>query len=330
MIFLKFYNIKILSVLLGTALLLSGCATTAASSSAVSTSSTTSSVASSSSQASAATGETKPVSGAIAGVNAENYPRIDGSTANLPLMAKMYSEACGMPLEEAQTAVEVNGTSSAWRNMINGDVDLLVVYEAPETVKEELKASNVKLEITPVGRDGLVFLVNSANKVSDLTRQQLIDIYTGKTTDWGALGGDAGSISAFQRNAESGSQTLFLKLLMQDITPMNPPTELAPAMMGALIDAVANYDGSGGAIGFSVFYYANEMYANPALKLLAVDGVAPTSETIGSGSYPLVNDFYLVLREDAPKDSPARLVRDWMLTEAGKTAMVAAGYIPMK
>ena len=266
----------------------------------------------------------------LSGIGAENYPRINGSTANLPLMATLYAKICDVPPETAESFVPTNvGTAEAWRSIMYGESDLLIVYEAPENINQQLKESGVKLDITPLGRDGLVFLANTANKVDNLSRQQLRDIYSGKITDWSGVGGDPGPIAAYQRNAESGSQTLFLKLLMQDIQTMKPPTELTVGMMGALLDAVSEFSGEGGAIGFSVFYYANEMYEKPNLKLLSVDGVPPSSKTIGDGSYPLLNDFYLVIKSDEPSDSPARRLRDWLLTADGKALLENTGYVPI-
>lgn len=272
--------------------------------------------------------EIVPAGGVIPGLDVQNYPRVDGSTANMPMMARIYSEVCGVPLSEAESAVySSEGTGAVWRNMMYEGADLLLVYEAPETVKAEMEEQGLELDIQPIGRDGLVFLVNSKNKVDSLTREQLVDIYTGKTTDWSEVGGDAGPIAPYQRNEESGSQTLFRKLLMQDTEPMVPAKELVPGMMGALIDAVAAFDGSGGAIGYSVYYYASLMYENPDLKLLAVDGVAPSGESIGDGSYPLCNEFYVVIRADEPEGSPARLLRDWLLTDAGAKIMEESGYV---
>jgi phosphate transport system substrate-binding protein len=71
------------------------------------------------------------------------------------------------------------------------------------------------------------------------------------------------------------------------------------------------------------------MYEKPNLKLLAVDGIAPTSQSIGDGSYPLTNEFYAVIQKNAPQDSPARLIRDWLLTGEGKDFMRAANYVPI-
>ncbi len=277
-----------------------------------------------------AASQQQAVGGVLPGVNAENYPRIDGSTANLPLLAQMYSEICGVSLDEAETKISISGgTGAVWRHLIHGEgeVELLVVYEAPEEVKQELADSSLELEIDPIGRDGLVFLANKKNTVDNLSIKQLQDIYTGKITDWSEVGGESGPIAAFQRNEESGSQTLFRKLLMQGLTPMQAPTELVPGFMGELIDSVATYDGEGGSLGYSVYYYADLMYGNPDLKLLSVDGVAPSHESIQDGSYPLINDFYVVLPSDTPQDHPARLVRDWLLGEDGKDLLKRSGYV---
>ena len=92
---------------------------------------------------------------------------------------------------------------------------MLVVYEAPDSVKEELEAANVQLEQKPIGVDALVFIVNEDNPVTDLTQQQLRDIYAGKITNWKDVGGQDLDIVAFQRRSDSGSQTLFQKLLIQ-------------------------------------------------------------------------------------------------------------------
>ncbi len=196
-----------------------------------------------------------PITTGLAGINAENYPRVDGSTANMPLMAALYSKFCNISPEDAETMVQTSGgTGAAWRSLLWGDVDLLLIYEAPEAVKAELEDAGIweGLEIMPVGRDGLVFLANAQNPVESLSREQLVSVYTGEITDWSELGGTEGPIAAFQRNEESGSQTLFRKLLMKETEPMDPPSELRPMGMGELIDMVSDYDGSGGAIGFSV------------------------------------------------------------------------------
>ena len=260
----------------------------------------------------------------------EDFPKLDGSTACIPLMAQMMADTTGRDLVEAQSTISVSTTAYAWENfgLYNTDTKMLVVYEAPDSVKEELEAANVQLEQKPIGVDALVFIVNEDNPVTDLTQRQLRDIYAGKITNWKDVGGQDLDIVAFQRRSDSGSQTLFQKLLIQGGELMDPPTELAPTAMGELVDSLAAYNNSANAIGFSVYYYIDQMYSQPGLRLLSVDGVMPSNDTLADGSYPLCNDFYAVIRPDAAADSPERQLYDWLDTEAGQACIKKAGYVP--
>ena len=270
----------------------------------------------------------------IPGIDKDHYPWIDGSTANHPLLARIYREICGVDRERSETMVnfDLGSTGSIWQKMLSdkkGDStpDLWIVYEAPEDVKKIHKKDFDDFEIEPLGRDALVFMVNVQNPVENLSVQQLYDIYTGKLSNWKEVGGKDEPIIAFQRNADSGSQTLFMKLLMQGKEPMKPPTNQLISTMGMLIDQVAAYDGQGSSLGFSVFFYATLMHANPALKLLSVDGVAPENESILKGKYPLTNDFYVVIRKSEPADSPVRALRDWLLSEEGRRILEEEQYV---
>ena len=196
------------------------------------------------------------------------------------------------------------------------------------TAKEELQEANVELEQKPIGVDALGFIVNEDNPVQALTQQQLRDIYAGKITNWKDVGGKDQEIVAFQRGEDSGSQTLFKKLLIQGGELMTPPSELAPAAMGELVDSIADYNNSANAIGFSVYYYIDQMYSKPGLRLLAVDGVTPSNDTLADGSYPLCNDFYAVIHPDAAADSPERQLYDWLDTADGIACIQKAGYVP--
>jgi phosphate transport system substrate-binding protein len=97
-----------------------------------------------------------------------------------------------------------------------------------------------------------------------------------------------------------------------------------------MMRTAAAYDGSEEAIAYTGFYYADHMYENPDVKLLSVDGTAPSVKSIQSGKYPLTNEFYIVLRSDEPSGSPARQLRDWLLSRDGSLFMANLGYIPLK
>jgi len=227
----------------------------------------------------------------------DEFPITDGSTACIPLIAQIMADTTGLDLETARSAVTTNTTAQAWRNLglygnnYGDSVKLIIAYEAPESVKEELKADGDPLEQKAIGRDALVFIVNEDNPVQSLTRQQLKDIYAGTITNWKDVGGKDQEIIAFQRRADSGSQTLFQKLLIQGGPLMEAPTELAPTAMGELVDSIAEYNNSANAIGFSVYYYIDQMYSKPGLRLLAVDGVTPSNETIADQSRCATNSM---------------------------------------
>lgn len=264
-----------------------------------------------------------------------DFPRTDGSTACIPLIAQIMADTTGMDLETAQGCVNTNKTSWAWRNLaLYGDGDngtrLIIAYEPSESVKEELKTDGAPLEQKAIGRDALVFIVNDANPVKSLTQQQLKDIYAGKITNWKEVGGDDLEIVAFQRGENSGSQTLFQKLLIQDGEVMDAPTELRPTEMGGLVDSIASYNNAANAIGFSVYYYIDQMYTQPGLRLLAVDDVLPSNDAIADQSYPLCNDFYAAIRQDSAAGSPERKVYDWLSTDAGYACIEKAGYVAVK
>lgn len=259
----------------------------------------------------------------------DEYPVVDGSTANLPMMAKILERTTGLSEEEAQLNTTCSMTPMAWINLAEGRSDLLLVYEPAEVTKQQLDEIGTELDVTPIGRDALVFIVNADNPVQDLTRQQLVDIYAGRITNWSEVGGEDLPIVAFQRPEESGSQSLFMKLLMTDDAPMDAPTEFRPSAMGDLIETLAAYNNSADSLGYSVFYYASYMYSQPGLRFLSVDGVMPSDETIADGSYPLLNEYYLAVRAGEDPESPTMRLHDWILSADGKQAMKDAGYIPL-
>ena len=111
---------------------------------------------------------------------------------------------------------------------------------------------------------------------------------------------------------------------------MDAPTELAPTEMGGLVDSIAEYNNTANAIGFSVYYYIDQMYSKPGLRLLAVDGVTPSNETIADQSYPLCNEFYAAVRQDSSADTPERKVYDWLSTDAGRACIEKSGYVAVQ
>lgn len=258
------------------------------------------------------------------------YPRVDGSTANMPMMAQIRADYLGEDLTTAENYVDVTTTDYAWRNLIDGKCDLLLVYEPSSETKDIIEKSPVKLKISPIGNDALVFITNENNTVSNLTKNQIQDIYQGKITNWKDVGGADEKIEAYQRELNSGSQTLFLNLVMKGLVPIQAPEKYAIHGMEALIKELATYNNSGNALGYSVFYYAKKMYEVPGLKLLSVDDIMPSDETIASGQYPYLNEYYVVIREDEPMDSETSSLYRFIMSDEGIESMKKAGYIPIE
>jgi len=260
----------------------------------------------------------------------ETYPKVDGSTVTIPLSEAVAATLTRSTLEAVRPYILHNKTHQAYLNLIDKKVDLIFVTGPSEEELALAEAAGIELEIVPIVSEAFVFLTHVDNPVKGLTTQNIQDIYTGKVTNWSEVGGVDEAIIPYQRPVNSGSQTGFLDLVMKGLTPMQAPEELVTAEMGMLIDAVANYENSASALGYSYFYFVEDMWGSDAVKLLEVDGIYPDHETIRSGNYPFTTAYYAVIRKDSPKDSNERKVVEWILTEEGQTLMGESGYVKIK
>jgi len=264
----------------------------------------------------------------------DKFPRLDGSTALIPLAEALYALVFDVSRSAAADMVEFHGTNQSYYSLIYDHAGLILSYEPTEEVlmnyHESIESEYVEFEgweLAPIGRDALVFIVNESNPIDNLTTEQVQKIYTGEVTNWKELGGDDVEIEAFQRNATSGSQTLFMKLVMGEQEPVKPDVYYIPSAMGQLIESVVNFNNTGAAIGFSVYYYAQNMNPGDGLKFLSIDSVAPTRDTIRDGSYAHINDFYAGIRKDAKADSLEREIFDWLQSPQGRALIESENYV---
>jgi phosphate transport system substrate-binding protein len=260
------------------------------------------------------------------------HPRFDGATAAYPLFASAFfalnTFADDMPFYEIEKSwLGISRTPDAYKNIIADRADIIFVAQPSEGQKKRAQEANVTLTYTPFAREAFVFITHADNPVNSLTQQQVRDIFSGAITRWSEVGGDNRKIDVWQRPEDSGSQSTMLAKVMKE-TPMLPPKETEVAEgMGRILREVAEYQNSKGAIGYTFRYYATKMNPTAGVKLLAIDGVAPTSETIREGRYPFSVDVYMVTREN-PDEKAQKVVR-WFLSPQGQALVEDVGYVPL-
>lgn len=257
----------------------------------------------------------------------KSLPKMDGATALYPLYSAIaqavYPENHYDPYS---STVMVNQTHEAYSNLINGKVDMIFVAGPSDQQLARAEANGIELKRTPIGKEAFVFFVNNKNEIDNLTLQQIKEIYSGNITNWSEVGGKNDSIRAFQRPQDSGSQTA-LQRLMGDTPIMEAPSEDVATGMGGIINEVSQYKNYKNAIGYTFRYYSNEMVRNKEIKLLAIDGVEPTKETIRANTYPITSEFYIVTSGEP--EGNVRALIDWVLSDEGQALVEQAGYVPI-
>ena len=195
----------------------------------------------------------------------------------------------------------------------NGSCDIGL---ASRGLKDEEKASG--LVGTTVALDGIAVIVNPANKVADLTVEQIAKIFTGEITDWSQLGGDAGTISCIGREAGSGTRDGF-----ESITKTKDACKMDQELTstGAVIEAVA---GNPNAIG-----YASLSALKDTVKAVTVGGVECTEDTVLDGSYAIQRPFVFVTKDGVALSAQAQAFFDFATSSAANDLIRAAGAVPV-
>jgi phosphate transport system substrate-binding protein len=258
-----------------------------------------------------------------------SYPKVDGSTATIPLSEAIAADILGLSKGNVKKFIKHNTTYPAYINLVDGKADIIFVTAPSKDELKYAKEHKVELEVVPIVKEGFVFLVNTSNPIKSLTSKQILDIYQGKIKNWKEVGGEDKEIVPYQREANSGSQTLMEKTVMKNLPMANAPKYVVAGMEG-LIERIAKYDNSDRAIGYSVFYYAKTMYNRDTIKFISVDNIKPDNKNISTGKYPYTSAYYAVIKKSEPKDAPARKLLNWILSEDGQKLSEKTGYIPLK
>ena len=246
-----------------------------------------------------------------------DIPVIDGAAALLPIYAgfvqSIYPESSVIYNGEdydASSAMHYTNTRGAYKDIVDGKADIIICAQPSDEQLQYAKDNGVELEMVPIGSDAFVFIVNDSNPVNNITIEQIRGIYSGEIKNWKELGGKDIPIAAMRRNKNSGSQTALEKLMGD--TPIKPDyTTLL-----------------GSPIGFSFRYYVTGMLGEGKVKILTINGIAPTAETIADGSYPVAGNIYAIYRKGETNENVQKAI-DFMLSPEGQKIVEQSGYIPL-
>ncbi len=242
---------------------------------------------------------------------------INGSTTVSPIMLAVkpvYENGHNAVLNITPTG-SGNGASST----LNGSADLGMLSR---DLKQSEKDAGLVEKV--IGIDGIAVILNSSvTGITDLTTQQLADIYSGKITNWNDVGGPNMKINVLSREDGSGTRDGFESALSKadpDFEVTVNKSELSST--GAVMTKV---DSTKGTIGYVSVGYTAKAGANT--HVLSVNGVEPTVDNIVDGSYKMQRNLLLVTK-GAPQGAALELI-NWILSEEGQKIVESEHYVPV-
>jgi phosphate transport system substrate-binding protein len=249
--------------------------------------------------------------------------KIKGSDTCLPLSQK---EAESFMKKSSGSSITVTGGGSGvgFSALLSGTTD---IAQASRSIKMDekmkMKDAGKAYKETTIAFDALAVVVNTANKVSQLTREQLEGIFTGKITNWKEVGGDDMKIIVYSRESSSGTFEFFKEHVMNK---KNYTTSalLMPAT-GAIIQSVSQTEGAIGYVGLA--------YVEKSVKAIKVsfDGktfVEPSVETAKNKTYPITRPLYYYYL--ASIETQVKPFVDYILSDEGQKIVLQEGYVPLK
>ena len=235
----------------------------------------------------------------------------DGSTSMEKVIGAL-SEAFMEANSKVTVTYNPTGSSAGIQAVQEGRCDIGLSSRA---LKDEEKASGLKETI--LAYDGIAIIVNPANPVEDLTLEQIADIYTGKITNWSELGGSDSEIVLIGREAGSGTRSGFEEIVeVKDLCQYRQE-------LSSTGDVIATVAQNPGAIG-----YASLASVKETVKAVKVGGVTPSEETVKDGTYAIQRPFVLVTKEGVTLSETAQAFFDYTVSKDANAVIVAAGVVP--
>ncbi len=231
---------------------------------------------------------------------------------------------------EVRISVTGGGSGTGIAALINKTVDIANASRQikPEEV-DEAKSNGVEPVEHVIARDAIAVIVNPENPVSELTLQQISDIYSGRFTNWQEVGGEDRPIVRLSRETNSGTHVYFLETVLrlgskEDKTLFSMDTLLLPSSEGIIAEVRQNpnaigYDGLG--------------YVPRDLKMIAIAKktggayVLPSIVTVNDKSYPIARDLYMYTNGE-----PNGIVKeylDWIMSAEAQQIVADLGFVPV-
>jgi phosphate transport system substrate-binding protein len=246
-------------------------------------------------------------------------------------LALAWAERYQASHPEVNIAVTGGGTGTGISALMNKTVD---IANASRAIKDEEIQSMQADGIDPVeyviARDAIAVVVNPSNPVSQLTLQQVSDIYSGKINNWKEVGGEDRPIVRLSRETNSGTHVYFLERVLrlgddENTTLFSPDTLLLPSSVGIISEVADNpnaigYDGLG--------YVTSEVKTVALAETPGGDYIYPSAETVNDNLYPVARDLYMYTA--GKPDGAIASYLDWIFTAEAQQIVAELGFVPIQ
>jgi len=216
--------------------------------------------------------------------------------------------------------IAAEGSTTGIAAIIDGTADIGMSSRRAKSSEVGAASSKGKhMKPTIVAYDGMAVVVNSANPIKSLTKKQVEQIFTGDVTDWSAVGGSGGKISIYTRNTSSGTYSDWKELAMKK-RDYAPGSQKMAGNEQIAAEVGKNPNGVG---------YVGMAYTKAAgVKVVPVDGVAPSQQTVLGKTYPYARPtFYYTNGEPS---GLAKQFVDFTVGSGGQKIVAQVGFVPIK
>ncbi len=232
---------------------------------------------------------------------------------------------------EVSIAVTGGGSGTGIAAILSGTCD---IAQSSRDITPEEKAKAEKagrpLAETQVAYDGIAVIVHPANPITQLTTDQLADIFSGKITNWKDVGGKDASILVLSRERNSGTHLFFLEHIVRRGNAKGPEEFAASALMMPSSQAIVQeVQGSENGIGYvGLGYVSEEIKVLTVGKTAAGPFITPTVESVQSNEYAIARPLFF-LTHGAPEGDLKSFV-DFVLSPEGQEIVSTLDFVPNK